>query len=134
MKKLALLAIVAAFAASAFAALEFSSARAVPVLAPQYVSSGATNSAAIVVRGFKGTSELIVYATDAAQRTALDVCLWATNRAEGGWTPYAVGKFTATNNCLGRLTFPGEYLPQDVKVTVGSIGAASTVSAFILTY
>ena len=67
-------------------------------------------------------------------RSALDVTLWATNRNEGGWTVYAAQTFAATNAGVYRVAFPGEYLPADVKIGIGSIGAATTATAFILTY
>ena len=44
----------------------------------------------------------------------------------------AAQTFAATNAGVYRLTFPGEYLPGDIKVGVGTIGAATTASAFIL--
>jgi len=134
MKKLALFAMLAACAVSAFAALEFSGARAVPVIAPASISSGATNTAAVAISSMKGVSEVIVYATAAANRTALNVSLWTTNTVDGGWTLYADTSTTNRTATIVRLPFDGQYVPRDVKVGVGSIGASSTASAFILTY
>ena len=134
MKKglLAIAAIALAFAACA--ALDFQTARAIPALAPQIVSAGTTNEIALAVHGLKGRGEVIVAATGDASRAALDVTLWATNRAEGGWTIYAAQTFTATNAGVYRVTFPGEYLPGEIKVGVGSIGAATTAAALILSH
>jgi len=134
MKKLAVLALLAACAVSAFAALEFSAARAIDVLAPQSISSGATNTAAAVVHGLKGTSEVVVYANAQANRTALNVTLWTTNAVDGGWS--IVAEATTTNKAatIVRVPFPGQDVASDVKVGVGSIGGATTAGAFILSY
>ncbi len=133
MKKALLIA--AAFAvAAAFAAFDFGAARAIPVVNPgTTVNSGATNSTVLALGGLKGIPEVFVAANGNASRTALNVTLWATNAIEGGWTAYAASTFP-TNAGVYRLAFPGEYLPKDAKLTIGSIGAASSVSAFILTY
>lgn len=134
MKKVALFGILAAFAATAFAALEFSAARAIPVLEPQSVSSGATNAAAVVVHGLKGTSEVVVYANAQTNRTALNVTLWTTNAVDGGWSIVAEGSTTNKAATIVRVPFAGQDVASDVKVGVGSIGGASTASAFILSY
>ena len=134
MKKFAIFAAALAVAFATFAAFDLKPARATAALAPQTISAGATNEAALAVHGLKGVSALYVMDAGAADRTALDVTLWATNRAEGGWAVYAARTFTATNAAVRIVTFPGEYLPQDVKVGVGSIGADTTASAFILSY
>lgn len=132
MKKTLLLAAMIA-AAAAFAAFDFNGTTAVPVLAPTSISSGATNTATLVKSPWIGRGEIFVSAS-AANRTALNVTLWATNTVSGGWTEYASGTFTETNAIVARVPFPGEYLPKDVRVTIGSIGASSTCAAFILTY
>ncbi len=124
-------AVFALAACAAFAALDFQTARAFPALMPQTISAGTTNEAALVVYGLKGQGEVIVTATGDAARTALDVTLWATNTATGGWTVYAARTFDATNAGVYRVSFPGEYLPRNIKVGVGSIGAATTASAFV---
>ena len=134
MKKFTLFAFALAVALAAFAALDFQGTRVIPAMDPQTISAGATNEAVLAVRGLRGTGEVIVSATGDANRSALDVTLWATNRNEGGWTVYAAQTFTATNAGVHRVSFPGEYLPRDVKIGVGSIGAATTASAFILTH
>ena len=131
MKRLAtILAVVAV--ACAFA-LDFGSAKTVPVLPPTQVASGGSNTTEIAVSGFKGQGELVVYAANSA-RTALNVTLWATNALEGGWTPYASGAASTNAATIVRVPFAGAYLPRDCKVTVQSIGAATTASAMILTY
>ena len=120
-------------AAATFAAFDFGAARAIPVIQPgTSVNSGATNTAVLALGGLKGNPEVFVAANGNLGRT-LNVTLWATNSIEGGWTEYAKTAFPS-NAGVYRLAFPGEYLPKDVKLTVGSIGAASAVSAFILTY
>ena len=131
-KAIALLAAVAAF--GAFAAFDLQTAKAIPALAPQTVSAGATNEVAVTVAGLRGTGAVFVTASGDASRTALDVTLWATNRTDGGWTVYAAQTFANTNAGVYRVSFPGEYLPGDVKIGVGSIGAATSASAFILSY
>ena len=134
MKKFAIFAAALAVAFATFAALDFQTARAIPALAPQTISAGTTNEAALVVSGLRGTGALYVSATGNANRTALDVTLWATNRTDGGWTVYAAQTFANTNAGVYRVTFPGEYLPGDIKVGVGSIGAATTAAAVIVSY
>ena len=134
MKKFAIFAAALAVAFATFAAFDLQPARATAALAPQTVSAGTTNEAALVVAGLKGNGELLVADAGAAGRTSLDLTLWATNRAEGGWTVYATRSITATNAAVHRVTFPGEYLPQYIKVGVGSIGAATDVSAFLFSY
>ena len=134
MRKFAIFAAALAVAFATFAAFDFQSAKAIPALAPQTISAGATNEAALVVSGLRGQGEVIVTATGDANRTALDVTLWATNRSDGGWTVYAAQTFAATNAGVYRVSFPGEGLPGDIKVGVGSIGAATDVSAFLFSY
>ena len=134
MKKLALFAAALAAAFATFAALDLQPAKASAALMPQTISAGTTNEAALAVHGLRGISALYVTDAGATGRTALDVTLYATNRTEGGWTVYAAQTFTATNAAVRSVTFPGEYLPGDIKVAVGSIGAATTASAFILSY
>ena len=133
MKKFAIIAAALAVTFATFAALDFQNARAIPALAPQTISAGTTNEVALAVAGLRGQGEVIVTATGSPSRTALDVTLWATNRTECGWTVYAAQTFTATNAGVYRVSFPGEYLPGNVKVGVGTIGAATTASAFIFT-
>lgn len=133
MKKLFLA--VALVSAAAFAALDFGAARTVPVLpSATSVGSGATNETVLALGGLRGVPELFVVSAGSYGRTALNVTLWATNAMEGGWTPYVVGSFAATNAGVFRVAFPGEFLTKDAKVTIGSVGAASSVTAFILTY
>ena len=134
MRKFAIFAAALAVAFATFAALDFQTARAIPALAPQTISANTTNEAALAVAGLRGQGEVIVTATGNANRTALDVTLWATNRSEDGWTVYAAQTYTATNAGVYRLTFPGEYVPGNIKIGIGSQGAATTASAFILTY
>ena len=134
MKKFAIFAAALAVAFATFAALDFQTARAIPALAPQTVTAGTTNEAALVVSGLRGTGALYVSATGDPSRTALDVTLWATNRTDGGWTVYAAQTFANTNAGVYSVTFPGEYLPGDIKVGVGSIGAATTAAAVIVSY
>lgn len=123
-----------ALAFTAIAGVDFNSAKVVPVMQPQQITANATNEITMTRFGWKGGCELVVYANDVQERTALDVTLWGTNRIDGGWAPYASEIFTATNKCVGRVCFPGEFLPSEIKVSVGSIGAASTVSAVVLTH
>ena len=134
MKKV--LAVAAAFAASAaFAALDFSAARSLLVLAPgTTVSSGATNTVAVAARGLKGNAALFVPSAAAPGRTSLDLSVWTTNTVSGGWSLFAARSVTATNAGVYRLSFPAEYLTRPAQVRVGSVGAASAVSAFILAH
>ena len=78
MKKFAIFAAALAAAFATFAAFDFQSAKAIPALAPQTVSAGATNEAALVVAGLKGNGELLVADAGAAGRTSLDLTLWAS--------------------------------------------------------
>lgn len=135
MKKLITLLAAVGIAAASFAALEFSGATAIPVItSAATVNSGATNTTTLALGGLKGNPEVFVTANGNASRTALNLSLWATNSIEGGWTLYAAQSITATNAGVYRLQFPGEYLPRDAQVRIGSIGAATAVTAFILSY
>jgi hypothetical protein len=134
MRKTAIFAVALAATLAAFAAFDLTPARATPALAPQTVSAGATNESALAVHGMKGIAALYVADAGAHGRTALDVTLWATNRVEGGWTVYAAQTFADTNAAVRAVAFPGEYVPGDVKIGVGSIGADTAVAAFILSY
>ena len=131
MKRLATILAVAAVAC-AFA-LDFGSAKTVPVLPPTQITSGGSNTTEIAVSGFKGQGEIVVYAANSA-RTALNITLWATNSLEGGWEPFAVGAASTNAATIVRIPFPGSYLPRDCKVEIESVGAATTASAMILTY
>ena len=133
MKRLAFLATVVA-ALAVFGALDFSAARAIPVItSAATVNSGATNVAAVTLGSLRGSSEIIVTANGNASRTALNISLYTTNFVDGGWAQFATTTVTATNAGVYRVSFPGEYLPGNVKVGVGTIGAATTASAFIFT-
>ena len=131
MKRLATILSLAAVAC-AFA-LDFGSAKTVPVLPPTQIGSGTTNSTALAVSGFRGQGEIVVYAANSA-RTELNVTLWATNSVEGGWVKYATGAAATNAATIVRVPFPGVYLPKDCKVEIESVGAATTASAMILTY
>lgn len=132
MKKMSFILAAVAVALGAFA-LDFGSAKTVPILPPTQIGSGATNSTALAVSGFKGQGELVVYAANSA-RTALNITLWATNSLEGGWEPFAIGAASTNAATIVRVPFPGAYLPKDCKVEIESVGAATTASAMILTY
>lgn len=133
MKKTILAALAATFAAVVFGALEFSTARTIPILAPTSISAGATNATTVAdVRGLRGTAEVIVYASAASNRTELTATLYATNRTDGGWAKYTERKATTEDAVILRLPFAGIYQPGVLKVEVGSIGAATTASALIL--
>ncbi len=133
MKKTILAARAATFAAVTFAAFDFSTARTIPVLAPTEISAGTTNATTVAdVRGLRGTAEVIVYASAASNRTELTATLYATNRTDGGWTKYTERKATTEDAVILRLPFAGIYQPGVLKVEVGSIGAATTASALIL--
>ena len=134
MKKLTALACaLAAFAA--FAAFDFSAAKTIPVLSSATtVNAGATNVTEIAVSGLKGNAELFVVSAGASGRTALNLSLWTTNAVAGGWTEFAAGTATATNAGVFRLSFPAEYITRPAQVKINSVGAASSVSAFILSY
>lgn len=133
MKKFLMVLLATACAVCAFAALDVNTTKTIPVLAPQSISSGATNTVVFQVGGLKGVDALVVCANPCYGRT-LDVTLYATNFAEGGWSVYSHGVFANTNNCVVRLPFQGQYLPKDVKVSVGSLGGASTATAYIEAY
>lgn len=70
----------------------------------------------------------------AAAFAAFDVTLYTTNAAAGGWTPYVAEKIADTNAFTRMVAFPADGLTFDLKLDVGSIGAASTATAFILCY
>lgn len=134
MKKLILAAVLAASAA-AFAALDFEAARAIPVkTSAQSVSAGATNTTTVTLGGLRGLPELFVIANGNTSRTALDIMLWTTNKVSGGYMLYAGERVTNTNAGVYRVVFPGEYISNPAQVRVGSIGAATSFTAFILSY
>ena len=135
MKKTILAALAAMFAAVTFAALDTTDARAIPVLAPTAIAAGTTNATTVAdLRGLRGTAEVIVYAEAASDRTELTATLYATNRTDGGWTKYTERKETTEDAAILRLPFAGIYQPGVLKVEIGSIGAATTASAFILSF
>lgn len=134
MKRLAFLATVVA-ALAVFGALDFSAARAIPVItSAATVNSGATNVAAVTLGSLRGSSEIIVTANGNASRTALDVSLWNTNAVEGGWIRLTGETFTATNAGVYRVVFPGQFATADAQVRISSAGAGTSVTAFILSY
>lgn len=132
-----ILAILAAIgiAAGTFAALDFSAANAIPVLtSATTVSSGTTNTTAISATGLRGSAELFVVANGNASRTALTLSLYTTNFVDGGWAQFATKTITATNAGVYRLSFPAEYITLPSQVRIGSIGANTAATAFILSY
>ncbi len=135
MKKLLTLIAAVGIAAATFAALDFYGARAIPVLTgATTINSGATNTTEVAAAGLKGTAELFVTASGNASRTALNLSLWKTNTVEGGWVVFAAAAYTATNAGVYRLTFPAEYITNPSQVRIDSQGAATTATAFILSY
>lgn len=125
-----------ALAIAATAALDFSAARAIPVISSAAsIDAGATNLAAVSASGLKGNAALFVTVNGSDSRTALDLTLWATNAAEGGWTLAASASYTsATNAGVYRLDFPGEYLTSPARVGICPKGAGASATAFILTH
>lgn len=118
----------------AFAAFDVTKApNVIPALAPQSVSSGATNSVVFTARSLKGIGAVVVSA-DAALGRSMDVTLYTTNAAAGGWTPYVQETIAETNAFTRMVAFPADGLTFDLKLDVGSLGAASTATAFILCY
>lgn len=133
MKNLIFLALALA-ATVAFAAFDVTKApNVIPALAPQSVSSGATNSVVFTARSLKGIGAVVVSA-DAALGRSMDVTLYTTNAAAGGWTPYVQETIAETNAFTRMVAFPADGLTFDLKLDVGSLGAASTATAFILCY
>lgn len=135
MKKLLTLIAAVGIAAATFAAFDFSGARTIPVLnTATTVNSGATNTTEVAAVGLKGNAALFVTASGDASRTALDLSLWTTNTVEGGWVEFASEVYTATNAGVFRLAFPAEYISKPSQVRINSQGAATSATAFILSY
>ena len=136
MKKLLTLFAIAGIVAATFAAFDFSGTKTIPVLnTATTINSGATNTTEIAAAaGLKGNAALFVTANGNASRTALSLSLWATNTVEGGWFELAARTYTATNAGVYRLSFPAEYVAQPSQVRINSRGAATTATAFILSY
>ena len=133
MKKLIFSALALA-AAVAFAAFDVTKApNVIPLVAPQTIADGTTNSVVFTARSLKGIGAVVVSA-DAATDRSLDVTLYTTNAAAGGWTPYVQETIAETNAFTRMVAFPADGLTFDLKLDVGSIGEASTASAFILCY
>ena len=133
MKKLIFSALALA-AAVAFAAFDVTKApNVIPLVAPQTIADGTTNSVVFTARSLKGIGAVVVSA-DAATDRSLDVTLYTTNAAAGGWTPYVQETIAETNAFTRMVAFPADGLTFDLKLDVGSIGGASTASAFILCY
>ena len=133
MKKYAVFALLFASVA-AFAAFDVTKApNVIPVVAPQSVSSGATNAVVFTARSLKGIGAAVVSA-NASYGRSLDVTLYTTNAAAGGWTPYVAETIANTNAFTQMIAFPADGLTYDLKLDIGSIGEASNVSAFILCY
>jgi hypothetical protein len=134
MKKAIFSALAVAAAVTTFAAFDVTKApNVIPVLAPQSVSSGATNSAVFTARSLKGIGAVVVSANAALGRS-IDVTLYTTNAASGGWTPYVAETIANTDAFTQMVAFPADGLTFDLKLDVGSLGAASTATAFILCY
>lgn len=134
MKKLVFSALLTVAAIAAFAAFDVTKApNVIPVVAPQTVSSGATNAVIFTARSLKGIGAVVVSANAALGRS-MDVTLYTTNAASGGWTPYVAETIANTNAFTQMVAFPADGLTYDIKLEVGSIGAASIASAFILCY
>ena len=135
MKKLLMCIAAVGIAAATFAAFDFSGVRAIPVLnTATTINSGATNTTEIAAVGLKGNAALFVAASGDASRTALTLSLYTTNVVSGGWTPFAVQTYTATNAGIYRLSFPAEYISKPSQVRINSQGAATSATAFILSY
>lgn len=135
MKKLIAIAAIAFAACAAFAALDFAGANTIPVLtSATTVNAGATNVTTVVAAGLKGNAELFVAANGNASRTALTLSLWTTNVVDGGWSKMTAHTYTATNAGVYRLTFPAEYITNPAQVRIESTGAATSATAFILSY
>ena len=133
MKKM-IFACAAICAAVAFGAFDATKApNVIPVVAPQSVLSNDTNSVTFTARSLKGIGAVVVSANAAAGRS-LDVTLYVTNSATGGWTPYVNETIADTNAFTRMVAFPADGLTYDLKLGVGSLGAASTATAFILCY
>jgi len=134
MKKLIAIS-AAACAFAAFAAFDFSGARTITVLnTATTVNSGATNTTEVAAAGLKGNAVLFVTANGNTSRTALNLSLWTTNTVEGGWVEFASETYTATNAGVFRLSFPAEYISKPSQVRINSQGAATSATAFILSY
>ena len=135
MKKLLTLFAIAGIVAATFAAFDFSGTKTIPVLnTATTINSGATNTTEFAAAGLKGNAALFVTANGNASRTALTLSLWATNTVEGGWFELAARTYTATSAGIYRLSFPAEYVAQPSQVRINSRGAATTATAFILSY
>ena len=133
MKK-TIFAVAAVCAAVAFAAFDVTKApNVIPVVAPQTIADGTTNSVVFTARSLKGIGAVVVSADSVTNRT-IDVTLYVTNAAAGGWTPYVAETIADTNAFTRMVAFPADGLTYDLKLDVGSIGEASTATAFILCY
>ena len=134
MKKYAIFALLSVAAFAAFAAFDVTKApNVIPVVAPQTIADGTTNSVVFTARSLKGIGAVVVSA-DAVTNRSLDVTLYVTNAAAGGWTPYDSETIADTNAFTRMVAFPADGLTFDLKLEVGSLGEASTASAFILCY
>jgi len=133
MKK-SLLCAALAVTAAAFAAFDVTKApNVIPLFAPQAMTADTTNSITFTARSLKGIGAVVVSA-DAAWGRSVDVTLYTTNAASGGWTPYVAETIADTNAFTRMVAFPADGLTYDLKLEVGSLGEASTASAFILCY
>ena len=133
MKK-TIFAVVAVCASVAFAAFDVTKApNVIPVVAPQFIAADTTNSVTFAARSLKGIGAVVVSADSVTNRT-IDVTLYVTNAAAGGWTPYVAETIADTNAFTRMVAFPADGLTYDLKLDVGSIGEASTATAFILCY
>ena len=134
MRRITFAAAAALAALAAFAAFDVTKApRVIPVIAPQSVSAGVTNSADFAVIGLRGISAVVVSADKVAGRS-VDVTLYTTNAAAGGWTEYVTETIADTNAFTRMVSFPADGLTKDLRLSVSSIGGASVIGAFILSY
>lgn len=108
--------------------------RAIPAVAPQAVSSGASVTNTVRVSGLKGIGEVLVSYGTASTNCAVTATLYTTNTLAGGWRPVASNSVSGVTSGVVRVPFMGEYMTGDLKVTIGAANASATAGAVILSY
>ena len=122
------------FAFAALAAFDVTAlSRTVPVLPPQTIEAAATNSAIFTATSLKGIAGIELAADAGAYGRTMELSLFTTNAASGGWTALTRRTIANSNAFVTVVGFPALVATPVMRVEVSST-ANSTVSATLLSF
>ena len=132
MKKFLTTAVIAAFAAAAFA-VGFSTAdfKAVEAGAPAAVHSGTATTNTFAVAGYTGLGEILASYSAASTNCTFTVTIEGTNTVSGGWAPIATASSSGKTSGIVRVPFSSIYLPPTVRVIRAASGANATATSAV---